>query len=325
MDILNESIIKNRNLKMITLKNYNRIYLRLMKEIGISNVEIFLNSNVQVLQLIKKKKTSSQATLLSAMIVGLESYSLYHEPDYSPSIVLYRDYMRTILPIIEKEKYAQIKSESQDLNWTSWADLQSCNKSNRKAITKNIKRIDLNNTDLRAIQIWVVSNLYTASDSNPPRRLDYKNIKIIKKKDFERKHDIEQNYLIIQSSQKKYLYFADFKTVKSTGVISIPVGEKLNKVLNEYLKILKNNSVDHDYLLFNNQNKPIGEQMNVLIGEAFASTGKSITVNLIRHIYLSENADKWSLAKRKDISRLMSHSLETQLTYSKVGPTPDSP
>jgi len=325
MDILNESIIKNRNLKMITLKNYNRIYSRLMKEIGISNIEIFLNSNVQVLELIKKKKTSSQATLLSAIIVALESYSLYHEPDYSPSIVLYRDYMKTILPIIEKEKYAQIKSETQDLNWTSWADLQDCNKSNRKAITKNIKRIDLNNTDLRAIQLWVISNLYTASDSNPPRRLDYKNIKIIKKKDFEKEHQTEQNYLILESVQKKYLYFADFKTVKSTGIISIPVGEKLNKVLNEYLKILKNNSVNHDYLLFNNQGKAIGEQMNNLLGEAFSSTGKAVTVNLIRHIYLSENADKWSLQKRKEISRLMSHSLETQLTYSKVGPTPASP
>ena len=132
MDILNECIIKNRNLKMITLKNYNRIYSRLMKEVGINNIEIFLNSNVQVLELIKKKKTSSQATLLSAIIVALESYSLYHEPDYSPSIVLYRDYMKTILPIIEKEKYAQIKSETQDLNWTSWTDLQACNKSIRK-------------------------------------------------------------------------------------------------------------------------------------------------------------------------------------------------
>ena len=99
----------------------------------------------------------------------------------------------------------------------------------------------------------------------------------------------------------------------------------MNKVLNEYLKILKNNEIGNDYLLFNNQGKPIGDQMNVLLGEAFASTGKAVTVNLIRHIYLSENADKWSLAKRKDISKLMSHSLETQLTYSKVGPTPSSP
>ena len=325
MDILNHSIIKNRNLKMVTLKNYNRIYSRLMKEIGISNVEIFLNSNVKVLELIKTKKISSQATLLSAMIVGMESYSLYEEPDYSSSIIIYRNYMKTILPIIEKEKYAQIKSETQDTNWTSWKDLQECNKNNRKAITRNLKRTDLNNSDLRAIQLWLVSNLYTLSDENPPRRLDYKNIKIIKKKDFEKKHESDQNYLIIQSVQKKYLYFADFKTVKSTGIISIPVGDALNKVLNEYLKILKNNSVENDYLLFNNQNKPIGEQMNVLIGEAFASTGKSVTVNLIRHIYLSENADKWSLQKRKEISRLMSHSLETQLTYSKVGPTPSSP
>tara|TARA_R110000796_G_scaffold6983_4_gene24303 strand:+ start:357 stop:1334 length:978 start_codon:yes stop_codon:yes gene_type:complete len=325
MDILNASIVKNRNLKMITLKNYNRIYSRLMKEIGISNVEIFLDSNVKVLKLIKTKKISSQATLLSAMIVALESYSLEHEPDYSPAIVLYRDYMKSILPIIEKAKYAQIKNETQDTNWTSWGELQNCNKSNRKAITRNIKRTDLNNTDLRAIQLWVVSNLYTVSDENPPRRLDYKNIKIIKKKDFEKKHEPEQNYLIIQSAAKKYLYFADFKTVKSTGIISIPVGDALNKVLNEYLKILKNNSVKNDYLLFNNQGKAIGEQMNVLIGEAFACSGKSVTVNLIRHIYLSENADKWSLAKRKDISRLMSHSLETQLTYSKVGPTPVSP
>ena len=100
MDILNQSIIKNRKLKLVTLKNYNRIYSRLMKEIGISNVEIFLNSNVKVLEIIKTKKISSQATILSAMIVGMESYSLDQEPDYSSSIVIYRNYMKTILPII---------------------------------------------------------------------------------------------------------------------------------------------------------------------------------------------------------------------------------
>jgi len=146
-------------------------------------------------------------------------------------------------------------------------------------------------------------------------------MKIIKLKDYILKHSKTQNYLIINSAKEKVFLFQDFKTVKSTGIISINVGKDLNKVLNEYLKVLKKQTLikNNDHLLFNNKGEAVDASgFGNNVGDAFKDTGKTVTVNLIRHIFLSSNADNWTLQKRKEISKLMSHSLETQLTYAKI-------
>mgnify|MGYP003648805973 CR=1 FL=1 len=313
-----ESIKKFKNIGNITLKNYMRILSRFSKEIGIKDEEILLNSNLKILQIIKKYKITSQATLLSAMITAMSSFQEYNEPDYTKSIETYRKYMQTLLPTIQDQKYSQIKNETQEINWCTWEDLQKCIGINRKKITKLLKRDNLDFKDLKLIQLWLISSIYCSSDLNPPRRLDYKNIIIINKKDYELEHLENQNYLIVESAQKKYFLFQNFKTVKTFGKVSIPVSKILNKHINEYLKMLVLNNINAKYLFFNNKDQAIEAGLSILIGEAFEPTGKNITVNLIRHIYLSKNADDWTLAQRRETSRLMSHSIETQLTYSKI-------
>jgi len=323
-----EKIIKaikiHRNINAMTLKNYVRILERFYKAINSSSDQSFLDSNPTILELIKKYKISTQTTLLSSMIVALESFQNEYKVDYQASLDIYRKYMKELMIQLEDEKYKCKKNPTQEKNWTTWNLLQNCIKVNRKSITKLIKRNDLGNHELKLVQLWLISNLYCLSDELPPRRLDYKDIKIISKKDFEKDHMPDQNYLIVKSSNIKYLYFANFKTVKHHGIISIQVGEKLNRLLNEYLKCLKNNNTEHDYLLFNNKGEAVGSQLAPYIGEAFQATGKDITVNLIRHIYLSQNADNWNLEKRRDISRLMSHNIEMQLCYNKNDSDSDS-
>ena len=323
MESLSKCILEHRKINNSTLKNYMRVLTRLKNASGKETVEAFLESAPTLLYMIKGYKQSSQMPMLSAVIGALDS-SLKKDPTlkYQSSLNLYRDYMKELAPILEHRRYECKKTTKESDNWCSMPDLQSCNQKNRKRITKLIKRTDLTFKEFNLYQNYLISCLYSIDEANPPRRLDYRNMKIIKLDDYIKSHSKTQNYLIIKSAEEKIFLFQDFKTVKSTGIIGIKVGKDLNKVINEYLKVLKRQTLvkNNDYLLFNNKGEAVDASgFGQSVGNAFKDTGKTVTVNLIRHIFLSSNADNWTLQKRKEVSRLMSHSLETQLTYAKIG------
>tara|TARA_R110001632_G_scaffold46607_3_gene118379 strand:+ start:552 stop:1529 length:978 start_codon:yes stop_codon:yes gene_type:complete len=323
MDALGKCIESHRKLNTTTLKNYMRVLTRLFLASGKSTVEQFLETAPTQLYIIKGYKQSTQMPMLSAVIVALDSKikDLTAHSSFQSSLMLYRDYMKELSPILEHRRYEGKKSEKESDNWCSLEDLKECIPKNRKMITKLMKRTDLSWKEFNLFQNYLISCLYVQSEENPPRRLDYRNLKIIKLKDFKKEHLKDQNYLIIKSAKEKSFLFQDFKTVKSTGVVEIPCGVLLNKILNEYIRVLNKQTIvkNNEFLLFNNKGMavdPSGFGSNIT--EAFAHSKKNISVNLIRHIFLSKNADSWTLLKRKEMSRLMSHSLETQLTYAKI-------
>jgi len=91
----------------------------------------------------------------------------------------------------------------------------------------------------------------------------------------------------------------------------VKLGSKLNSVMNIWLKYN-----DSDSVLLNSQMKPMSANGLVkMVPKVFESTGKNITINLIRHIFISEEFPNQTDEKSQVADKMM-HSVEMQGKYS---------
>ena len=321
MNALIDMIKISRDLSENTLKNYGRTLMRLQKMVGIKDIPIFLEDGTLLAKIKTDFKKPYQINLLSSMIVAMSSY-IENIPNEIIEIKLkdYRKYQMEIREELDKGKYAQTKSPNEETNWTSYKSLHDATKTNFKAINKIIKRADeIDMKDAKLVMNWVISMLYAGSTQNPPMRLDYNNMIIISKEDYAKEHLEKQNYLVVHSNRTKYFVFAEYKTFKTYGKKSIKLAPGLNRMINKWMQVKnKIRGINSNYLLFNNKGNPVNESsMSIYMSDAFAPTGKHITANLIRHIFISDIVNKLALTDRKKISDQMCHSLEMSLCYEK--------
>ena len=324
-----------RNLNDTTTKGYLSSLLRLQKKMGLSEVDInneeldkFFQNWINILDFIKLNfKKPYQTNLLSCLIVSMEAHM--HEEDEKPIIktglASIREYQMEIKKELDLTKYSEKKSETEEINWVPYADLQSVIKITNKRVNKILqigRPITLK--EAKDIMLWIVANLYVGSKENPPLRLDYNNMIVLNEKDYLENNMSEgQNYLVIISSRTKYFVLGEYKTFKKYGKKSIKLSPVLNKVINRWEQI-KGNMIDNvkihnNYLLFNNKAEPLSESlMSTYIADAFKSTGKHITVNLLRHIFITDVVSGLPLIERKKISDKMCHNIEMQQIYNKA-------
>ena len=186
------------------------------------------------------------------------------------------------------------KTETQLKNWVEHSELINIAK---KMIKKNPGSQDA-----------LIAALYSYQ---PPTRLDFYSMEIVGPKD-EILND--KNYLVIQSQRTKRFVFNDYKSANKYNTITIPVNKKLNTVINKFLKL----NPGRKYLLQNKSGLPLtrnnlGKKLPVI----FKDTGKHVTLNIIRHVYISENIDIPKCKENKDLAKCMMHGQGIQLEYAK--------
>ena len=320
MDKLKKAIDERRNIKENSLRAYIISIKKLHSAIFGEDKEIknidFLKDEDKVLDAIKDLKLNTQKNYLSAVIVSLDAMD---DKKYEKELEEYREYLDKLNKAYQEELNENKKTEDQEENWVSMknlkkvmnsykADLQDRNVFKKEKGTLTKKQMDI-------LQMWVVANLYL-HDDNPPIRLDYGGMKIISENDYEDLSEDEletNNYLVVKSRTNKYFHFGNFKTKKSHGTKKIPVGKVLNSVLNIWLKF---NETDH--LLIDSRGNPMSSnQLSKYIAKTFEPTGKRVTANLLRHIYISEKHPVKENEDKKETADKMLHSVGTQEKYSK--------
>ena len=150
----------------------------------------------------------------------------------------------------------------------------------------------------------------------PPRRLDFRIMKITSSDDG---LDDEYNYLLLNDKGvPKSFIFYNYKTFSKFGKQTINIPKKLATKLKDY--ILDADLVNNNFLFGKTPDIPYISFSNVVSKVFKKYTNKSISVNLLRHSYITWFLAKpnLSIADRKNISRLMSHSLTTQGTYNRI-------
>ena len=165
------------------------------------------------------------------------------------------------------------------------------------------------------LQKWVVSNLFI-HDENPPTRLDYAPMKILSQIEYDRllpRDAKANNYLVIKSRNDKKFHFNEYKTAGKYGENVVKVGKKLNSVINIWLKY----NTSNNFLINTKGDMLSSNGLGKLIKDTYKPTGKDITINMLRHIFISEkfpNVDQ----ERQETASKMGHSIEQQSKYSKT-------
>lgn len=291
------------------VSNMNKLH-KIMFDKPIEDLD-FLKDKSKVMKAIENKKLTTRKTYLASIVVSLMSL------DKDEKLTsYYRDAMEGLAKEFNSDMEKQKKSEVQDKNWVSLEALRKVMRKYRNELMeKKIfqKDKDLNNKDFDLLQKWVVSSLYILDD-NPPLRNDYI-MKVISKTEYDNLTETEksqENYLINKSRNTKIFSLGDYKTSSKYGTQLIPVGKKLNSVLNIWLKF---NTTGH--LLLNSRKEPMTPNgLTKYLQKTFAPTNKNISSSMIRHIFIS---DKFPAVndEKEEVASKMLHSTEQQTLYSK--------
>ena len=150
----------------------------------------------------------------------------------------------------------------------------------------------------------------------PPRRLDFRIMKLTTTPD-----DLNDkfNYLVLNNrGVPKSFVFTNYKTASKFGKQEFTIPRGLAVKLKAY--ITDSGLVDGNYL-FGKTKDTEYVSFSSYVSKIFKKyTGKSLSVNLLRHSYISWFLKKkdLSIADKKAISVKMAHSLHTQQIYNRI-------
>ncbi|CAI8391475.1 MAG: Uncharacterised protein [Owenweeksia sp. TMED14] len=289
MDIIKIILNARPNLKPQSANTYLSNLRRIAGTRDIEDMR-FLTEPDEIFKRMDGMKLTMKRNILSSILVLLSALHDSSKELYT----IYSDKLLQFSNEYKREMNKNEKTETQKENWTSIDVLSN--------ITKKMLK------DNPGSQNSLIGALYTMQ---PPQRLDYYDMEIVGPKD-ELKEN--KNYLVIGKRNKKTFVFNDYKSSNKYNTVKIPVNKKINSVINKFLKL----NPDRKYLLVNKQGDPMTRNnLGKQITKIFASTGKHIKLNLIRHMYVSENIDLGIAKKNQDISQQMMHSPSIQLEYAK--------
>jgi hypothetical protein len=308
--------LKRPNIKKSSIDNYiknvTKIYKSIYGNIDMENLE-FLKDYGKIKSILEKYKLNSKKAYIASIVVLLDAV----KPDEEIT-KKYRELLIQYINNYNDLNKKQTKSINEEKNWTTIKNLQKTINKYKLEFQNKTTHEEMTNKNIDTLKKWLVGNLYVGDTENPPLRLDYNNMKIVNEKDYNElnENDIKNNnYLINISRNKKIFSIGKYKTDKIYGLKLIPVGKKLNTVINIYLKLMNN----PQYLITNKNNTPMNSNaLSKFIIKVFEPTGLKINLNLIRHIFISENIKSNGIIEKEKISNNMCHSLSTQELYIKL-------
>lgn len=251
------------------------------------NIEELNINPEKVIEFLKEKYESINGikTRLSALFV-ITNNKAYHTD------------MMTNIQKYNTETNKQEKNEKQKENWMTAQEIENIYDNMETSIKPLWKKKNLSTKELMKIQDFVILSLFTLI---PPRRaMDFVFFKI-NNIDTNKDNFIKGNSLV----------FNTYKTSTQKGQQTIKIPKELKSLLTKYIKLISDKS---DYLLFNNKIEQLSiPNFTLRLNKIF---GKKVSVNMLRHIYLSEkHAD--NLKEMKDDFAKMGSSLKQSNTYIK--------
>ncbi len=285
IDILKD---KRPNLHDKSIKTYVSLLKNIMKNMEYDNLEQLDKDPKKVIEFLKEKyeNINGLKTRLSALFV-VTGNKMYHT-DMMDNIQKYNT-----------ETNKQEKNDKQKDNWMTAEQIQTIYDQMETNVKPLWKRKDLTTKEILKVQDFVILSLFTLI---PPRRaMDYIEFKI------NNINTNKDNYI-----KGTNLVFNTFKTSKQKGQQTIKVPKQLKSILSKYIKLITDKS---DYLLFNNKYEQLSTpNFTLRLNKIFGN--KKVSVNLIRHIYLSEkHAD--NLKDMKQDFESMGSSLKQSAVYIK--------
>ena len=309
MNQLKDKVIDGRNIKESTWKSYLTNIKQLVEHLddGKYTNNEFLHNRSKVKEHLGNLKPAKQRMVISTILVLLSPCGKNQPEPQDKSIYnFYTSLLATKMDAYFDEQKEQIANPKQLSNWRSWKDILAV----QNSFMNLIRREKYNSKDTvtkdesKKLQEYLVISLYTLI---PPRRLDYSSMSIVDAKTYSNMDEKDKNacnYLVVQSRVKKYFSFGE-DSQKNKTFYYTQVPPKLNQILNLYLKHHK-----ECFLLVNARAGPLSaDGLSKMLIRILEKDNKRISVNMLRHIYLSEKfKDAPSIKQRQLLALEMGHS-----------------
>ena len=211
----------------------------------------------KILKHLEDLPPNKRKTILSALVV------ISGKPDY-------RKEMLEDIKEYSNDAKEMKKSETQEANWVSKADILALYNEYKQDAMLRYKKSKLSMNDLQAIQNYIILCLLGGMFIAPRRSLDYTEF-VIKNIDKDKDNYLDKNELV----------FNKYKTAKFYDEQRVNCPKELLSILKKWVK---NN--DSEYLLFDsNGSKLTSVKLNQRLNKIF---GKNCSVNILRHVYLTD-------------------------------------
>jgi uncharacterized protein YjgD (DUF1641 family) len=211
----------------------------------------------------------------------------------------------TLVPELKYNATNQTKSEKEEINWVSLKDLKKIHKE---------KFADF------SVQDNLLISMYTLI---PPVRLDLGQVLIVRSDFIDEKTNLpvgvseNQNYIVITKRAGRYsavLNLNEYKTERTYGAFK----EKLPKPITDLIIKLP---IEQTHLFSKKSGGAFAspETFGVYLRSVFYKlTGKNMSVDILRHIYITEfrKGEKSTVAKQ-ELARKMMNSVEVQTDYMR--------
>lgn len=286
------------NLKANSINAYVIALKKLNNDKQIDTLDFLKNKDIIKSKIDNLKITTARNYLTSIIVILTAAQSDENLINY------YKNFVNKLNGEYNEINKKQIKNVKQEANWVTSEELSAVFKQYEKKV-KNLdlkNKIKIKNNDKTLLQEYLVSGLYTLL---PPIRLDFSPMVIINDK-----KDIKPgiNYLVNLGRNKKYFLIQEYKNVKFLGIAEIKIPPKLNTIINTWLKYN-----DTGHFLINNRGESLSANgLGKLITKVFKIGDKNITINLLRHIYVSSNVDMAAIKASEKLASDMMHSPNVQ-------------
>lgn len=308
MDIIN-TIKKNRpKISESSIRTYNSILTNLYKKMNPSadietcNPTWFLEKQNEILSYLKDMNPKDRKLRLSALVVISDGDKTISNK--------YRSQMLTDIQKYNVELKEQKKSDKQEKAWISTDEIYKIleNLKNQTSYITKKEPGSLNKKEFDEFQNYLILALYTY---NPPRRLEYTEMKMNLGRAIE-PTEAEGKYNFIKN---KKFHFVTYKTSKNYGEQIVNINPKLYYIIRLWKKL----NPDREWLLSTFDGKKLTPSM--LTQRLNKIFGKKISVNMLRHIFISENVlkDMPKVKELENVTEQMGTSLDTAINqYKKV-------
>ncbi len=280
---------KREKLSSSSVSSYVSTLFNLPKKLGASkDVDIdWYDDNIdEILEHVKDIPSNKRKSILSPLYVLTDNKKIHS---------LMMDDVKNV-----NEGYKQQKmSVNEKENWMEWDDIYSVYEKRSPRAYDLFKQKMLNDSEIEFLNQYVILACYTQF---PPRRLlDYGLMKI---------RGCDQNVDNCMTAKK--LTFNQYKTFKVYGqqIFESPV--VLSNIFRKWSKVNPSS-----YLIWNKSGKSTtSQQLNGMLNEIF---GKDVSVNIIRHSYLTNfyGGMMPSMIEMEDMAKKMGHSVKQAMLYIK--------
>lgn len=290
-----------------TIKNKLSLLSRIEDELDIEKGDLTFLLNVKGTYNLINKMYSNKRTAINrfGMLTGIVSNLATRNKRYAEVL---DEYQRLNKEGGERDKKISEKMSSrQKENMVKFSDIIELRDELDDEILRENEDEEINFFDLQDL---IILGLYTYI---APVRLDWAECKVVDKLPTK----IEENILVLTPTTAQG-FFVEFKTAKTYGIMKT---EKFpgyfTNLIHYFQETKKELGLDTEYLLISKAYSPMTKATLANTIKRIFQThfDKTISVQMLRHIYLTAHLPKIDVENTKKRASSMGHSLETALRY----------